>query len=152
MQRSLLIKDGVDMKTLLKILPIACLLSGCAALPALPGLSSLLPSARGTQMLTSTSVDLAGQNFKLIRANASGHSTGFSLFGLFNFKSPQFEEAITHLYQSANVSTGKAQTLVNIMYDQTSTYFLLFSLPKITVRADVIEFTGPPPAPGTPYK
>lgn len=139
------------MKTLLKLFPLLWLLNGCAALPALPGLSSLLPAARGTQVLTATSVDLAGNNFKIVRANALGHSTGFSLFGLFNFKSPKFEEAVTHLYQSVNVSTGKAQTLMNIMYDQTSTYFILFSLPKITIRADVIEFTGPPP-PGIPHK
>jgi len=26
------------------------------------------------------------------------------------------------------------------MHEQTSTYFILFSLPKITVRADIIEF------------
>ena len=26
------------------------------------------------------------------------------------------------------------------MHEQTSTYFILFALPKITVRADVVEF------------
>jgi hypothetical protein len=31
--------------------------------------------------------------------------------------------------------------LVNVVHERSSTYFILFALPKITVRADVIEFT-----------
>ncbi|WP_333876493.1 DUF6567 family protein [Methylobacter sp.] len=129
------------MTKLLKILPILWLLTGCAAaIPALPALSGLLPAPGGTQILTTTSVNLSKKNFKVIKANAVGHSVGFSFLGLFSLKSPGYEEAITHLYQSSGVSEGKSQALVNVMHEQTSTYFILFALPKITVRADVIEF------------
>lgn len=126
----------------LKILPILWLLAGCAAaVPALPLLSGLIPAPSGTQVLTTTAVNLSRQNYKIVKANAIGRSVGFSFLGLFTLKSPGYDEAITNLYQYTGVSEGKAQALVNVMHENSSTYFILFALPKITVRADVIEFT-----------
>lgn len=124
----------------LKILPILILLEGCAAIPALPAFSGLIQSPVGPQILTTTEVKLSGNNYKIVKANAIGNSTGFSFLGLFTFSSPRYEEAITRLYQSANVSEGKAQALVNVVHENSSNYFILFALPKIMVRADVIEF------------
>ena len=125
----------------LKILPILWLLTGCAAaLPALPALSGLIPAANGTHILTTTTVNLSRKNFKIVKANAFGSSVGFSFLGIFSLNSPSYEEALTQLYRSADVSEGKSQALVNVMHEQTSTYFILFALPKIAVCADVIEF------------
>ena len=125
----------------LKILSILWLLTGCAvALPALPALSGLIPAANGTHILTTTTVNLSRKNFKIVKANAFGSSVRFSFLGIFSLNSPSYEEALTQLYRSADVSEGKSQALVNVMHEQTSTYFILFSLPKITVRADIIEF------------
>ena len=125
----------------LKILPILWLLTGCAAaLPALPALSGLIPATNGTHILTTTTVNLSKNNFKIVKANAFGSSVGFSFLGIFSLKSPSYEEALTQLYRSADVSEGKPQALVNVLQEQTSTYFILFALPKITVCADVIEF------------
>jgi hypothetical protein len=127
---------------LLKIIPILCLLTGCAAaLPALPALSGLIPASAGPQVLTTTTVNLSRQNYKIVKANAIGSSVGFSFLGLFTFKSPGYDEAISSLYQYAGISEGRAQALVNVMHERSTTYFILFALPKITVRADVIEFT-----------
>ncbi|MGZ4981952.1 MAG: DUF6567 family protein [Methylobacter sp.] len=126
----------------LKVLPILGSLTGCAAMPALPLLSGIIPASAsgGTQILTATKVNLSGQNFKIIKANATGSSIGFSLLGLITLKSPDYDEAISKLYQ--HVSEGKAQTFANIMHESSSTYFILFALPKITMHADVIEFIG----------
>lgn len=127
----------------LKMLPLLGLLTGCAAaVPAIPALSGLLPGPGGTQVLTTTTVNLSKQNYKIVKANAIGSSTGFSFLGLISLKSPGFNEAMTRLYRNANVSEGKAQAIVNVVLEQSSTYFVLFALPKITVRADVIEFAG----------
>ncbi|WAK02879.1 DUF6567 family protein [Methylobacter sp. YRD-M1] len=126
----------------MKVMPILWLLTGCAALPSMPALSGLIPAPAGTQILTATSVDLSRKNFKIVRANASGHSVGFSFLGLINLKSPGYDEAVTQLYKSAGITEGKPQALVNVMHEQTSTYFILFALPKISVRADVVEFIG----------
>lgn len=125
---------------LLKILPASCLLSGCAAaVQALPALSGLNPSL-ATQVLTATSVQLSKGNYRIVKANAIGTSTGFSLLGLFTLRSPQYDEAVSELYKLGGVSEGKAQTIANVMHQNSSSYFILFALPKITVRADVIEF------------
>jgi hypothetical protein len=112
-----------------------------AALQALPALSGLIPAANGTHILTTTTVNLSRKNFKIVKANAFGSNVGFSFLGIFSLNSPSYEEALTQLYRSADVSEGKSQALVNVMHEQTSTYFILFALPKITVCADVIEFT-----------
>ncbi len=125
----------------LKMLPMLWLLPGCAAVPALPLLSGLIPAPAGTQILTTSTVNLSRQNYKIVKANAIGSSEGFSLLGLFTVVSPHYEEAFTKLYQSAGVSEGKAQALANVVHENSSNYFILFALPKITVRADVIEFT-----------
>lgn len=126
----------------LKISPIVFSLSGCAAvLPALPALSGLNPTPAGSPILTTSTVSLSKQNYKIIKANAIGGSEGFSLLGLFTLVSPSYDEAFTNLYQIAGVSEGKAQALANVVYGNSSNFYLLFSLPKITVRADVIEFT-----------
>ncbi len=127
---------------LLQILPLSLLLGGCAAaIPALPALSGLVPPPAGTQVLTTTTVKLSRKNYQIIKANAVGTSTGFNFLGLFTLKAPQYDEAISRLYKAARVSQGKAQTIVNVVHQNSSTYFILFALPKITVRADVIEFT-----------
>jgi len=128
------------MTKFLKMLSILCSLTGCAAVPALPALSGLIPtSGGGPQILTATEVKLAKQNFKIVKANAIGSSMGFSLLGLITLKSPDYGEAIANLYR--HVSEGKAQTFANVVQESSSTYFILFALPKITLHADVIEFT-----------
>jgi len=129
------------MKNYLKLLPVLALLSGCAAASSLPALSGLIPAQTGPQILTTTNVNLSEQNYKIVKADATGSSTGFSFLGLITMRSPRYQEAVTRLYRSANVAEGKAQALVNVMHEHSSNYYLLFALPRITVRADVIEFT-----------
>jgi len=133
---------------LLKTMPVLGLLTGCAAVPALTSLSGMLslPPA-GSQVLTATQVSLSKQNYHIVKVNAVGSSTGFSLFGLFSLQSPTYAEAMTQLCRSAGISEGKAQALVNLVHEHSSTYFILFGLPKITVRADVVEFTDGVPVP-----
>ncbi|HYE33823.1 DUF6567 family protein [Methylocaldum sp.] len=85
-------------------------------------------------------MELSQPNFRLVQADVVGSSTGFKLLGIFTFKSPEYAEAITRLYKKAGISSGKAQALVNVVYEQTQPYFILFSLPKVTVRGDLVEF------------
>lgn len=49
--------------------------------------------------------------------------------------------------QQPQVST-KAQAIVNVVQQNSSTYFILFGIPRITVRADVVEFTEALPTRG----
>lgn len=127
----------------LLLMPLLLCLTGCPIPPAMAGFPlGLSPGGGGggTQVTSVTEVNLSQANFRLVRADAIGESTGFKLLGLLTFKSPEYAEAITRLYRQAGISGGRPQTFVNVVYDQTSTYFILFSLPKITVRGDLVEF------------
>jgi uncharacterized protein DUF6567 len=88
-----------------------------------------------------TQVDLARKNYKVVRANAIGKSHGFCLLGIVPLSSPTYADAMTELYRDARVADGNASALTNVSQEESSSYFVLFSVPALTVRADVVEFT-----------
>lgn len=91
---------------------------------------------------TGTDVQLNQKNYKLIRAGAIGHSYGFDLLGIVPFDSPTAADAKADLYKSVGQDlTGRAVALANETQDHSSLYLILFSIPRITYTADVIEFT-----------
>ncbi len=91
---------------------------------------------------TATEVSLAGNNYKLIKAGAKGQSSGFRLLGIIPFASPNYADAKASLYQSVGEPlTGRAVALANQTEDRSSLYLILFSIPKVTITADVVEFT-----------
>ncbi len=89
---------------------------------------------------TGTQVDLSKGNYRIVKANAIGESSGFSLLGFIPFKSPRYTAAMSNLYEKAGLEEGKAQALVNVTQERSTMYLVLFSIPKLTVRADVVEF------------
>ena|SRR2546430_17252136 len=99
---------------------------------------------------SSTSVALNSRNYRLVKPGASGSSYGFRLFGLLPLASPHYAAARTKLYQSMDQPlTGKAIALTNELQDKSTVYLILFSVPKFTLTADVIEFVDPAaPQPG----
>jgi hypothetical protein len=109
----------------------------CLLVTFLAGCSSTgtFPQTSGTQ------VDLSRKNFRVVKANAVGSSTGFKLFGFIPFAAPTYTGAMSRLYKNAGLTEGKAQTLTNVTQERSNLYLVLFSLPKLTVRADIIEFT-----------
>lgn len=116
------------------------LLCGCAALPALPSMLSTPKPSEG--FLTATEVKQSEANFRVVKANAVGTAKGFKILGIIGIKPTSYAKAITHLYTNAPMSEGRAQTWANVVYEKTSSYYVLFSIPRVTVRADLIEFTG----------
>jgi len=91
---------------------------------------------------TDTSVQLAGNNYRVIKAGASGDSKGFYLLGLIPILAPSYADAKTDLYGKLGRSVeGKSVALANQTEDRSSLYLILFSIPKVTISADVIEFT-----------
>jgi hypothetical protein len=90
---------------------------------------------------TGTNVRLSTDNYKIIKAGAKGESQGFWLFWFIPIFSPTVAEAKEKLYQSANEKMeGKPIALANQTEDRPFTFYLLFSIPKIIITADVIEF------------
>ena len=92
----------------------------------------------GFPHMTQTHTDLTKKNYKVIRSNVRGESSGFNLLFI-PIVSPSYAQAMSNLHQNVNMD-GKAAALVNVAQDKTSINLILFSVPKITVTADVIEF------------
>jgi len=66
------------MKRLFPILLLYAFFAGCAAVPLLPLVPPFL-SGQQPQLSTTTSVQLATKNYKIVKANVVGTSWGFSL-------------------------------------------------------------------------
>ena len=116
---------------------------GCAA-AALTSVSSLLPpSSSALEIHSQTDVKLEQANFKVVAANVAGRSRGFALFGLITFVPAEYTKAVDQLYSRIDVPSGRPRTLANLVVERSSSFWLLFSIPEVSIRADVVEFTGP---------
>jgi len=94
---------------------------------------------------TDTSVSLAGKNYKVVQAGVMGHSSGFRLLCIIPIVSPNYASAKASLYKSIKEPiTGRAVALANQTEDKSTLNLLLFSIPRVTITADVIEFTDEP--------
>jgi hypothetical protein len=142
----------------LPLLGLCALLSGCAAVAPLSGLISVpLGGSPPLQMHSETIVRLEEDNFMLVRTNVYGWSKGFSLLGLITMVPATLPKAMDRVYASAAMSPGKPQTVAHLIIQQSSAYWILFSIPRVEVHADIVEFrpeavprTRAPPYPGSP--
>jgi len=131
---------------------MASLLGGCAALAPLavgPLLST--GTARG-EFHNTTTVTLEQANFATVKTNVSGQCKGFALLGIITIVPARISTALDRLYKQAEMQPGRPQTLANMVVENSSTYLILYSIPQVSIRADVVEFlpvppAGPPPAP-----
>ena len=103
------------------------LVSGCAATGSFPHASE-------------TVVALSTNNYLVVKANAVGTSSGFKLLGLLPLSVPRYTAAMSDLYRSSSVHEGRAYALANVIQERSSAYLILFSVPTLTVRADIVEF------------
>ncbi len=114
----------------LSVCVIAILLTGCGG------------TVGKFQQSTGTEVRLSENNYKLVKAGATGSSSGFYLLGLIPITKPTFAEAKSDLYQSSgHALEGRSIALANQTQDESLLYLILFSIPKITISADIVEFT-----------
>ena len=121
------------LKHIVTSLIVVATLSGCTA------------SVGTFDQTTGTDVSLRGNNYKVVKAGVRGESTGFSLLGFIPIKSPNYADAKSNLYQSIGQSLeGRSVALANQTNDRSSMYYILFSIPRIVVTADVVEFDAPP--------
>jgi hypothetical protein len=120
---------------------LGCL--GCAA-PAtysasiLPGLGGAAPDT--AHVVTTTS--LSDANFRVVHTGAKGQSQGFVLLLFFNIIPTSLTDAVDRLYDDAELEPGGAWALANVMIERQARNFLLFGLPRVRVRADVVEFVA----------
>lgn len=99
------------------------------------------------QQSTGTEVSLKANNYKIIKAGATGTSRGFYLLGIIPIVSPSYAEAKADLYKSAGQSLeGRSIALANQTQDKSLLYLILFSMPKVTFTADIVEFQPESPS------
>jgi hypothetical protein len=144
----------------LTIVVLCLLVTGCAGLaPAGSLLSPLQGSSVPLQVHEQTSVNLSQDNFMLVKTNVFGVSKGFSLLGFINIYPATLSKAMNRMYASAEMSTGKPQTVAHLIIEHSSSFWILFGLPRTEVHADIVEFRPaassgkkgePGPAPAKP--
>ena len=91
---------------------------------------------------TQTQVNLNRANYKVIKAGAEGRSYGFRfLLGIIPITAPSTADARADLYKNLGEPVGgRSVALVNVMEDRSTTWLILFSVPKIVLTGDVVEF------------
>jgi hypothetical protein len=124
------------------LLVISFLCSGCAIPLAgvLPGLSPSFSGGQEQGIKATTTVLLSTDNYKILKTNVVGTDWGINLLGLIPIVSPDYTKAVAKLYAAGEVTEGRPQAIANVLQQHTSPFFILFSIPRITFRADVIEF------------
>ncbi len=116
------------------------LFAGCASLSTVPLTSLLPPSGANADVHSQTSVRLEEANFRVVKTNLVGHCKGFALVGLITIVPAEYAKALDRLYAQAQLQSGKAQTLAHLTVERSSLFLILFSVPKVSVRADLVEF------------
>jgi len=130
--------------SLFALLGLVALSAGCAGAAAteLPSaFSSMNPSASSLEIHNQTELRLTEGNFSVVKTNVVGDARGFALLGFITLVPARFETAMGRFYSKAEMQTGRPQTLGNLIVEKTSAYWVLFSIPRVSVRADVLEFT-----------
>jgi hypothetical protein len=99
---------------------------------------------------TATQVNLDHANYHVIKTGAVGSSSGFWLLFL-PLAGRSYAEAKANLYRSVGTPLeGRSIALANETEDSSFFSLLLFSIPTLTLTADVIEFSDAAPRPHPP--
>jgi hypothetical protein len=118
------------------------LLTGCASLTALaltPDPAAAAPEAPRTI----TTVKLEQANFHVQKLNVEGRDQGFKLLGLFTIVPASRVKAVRRMYQNAVIQPGSPLTPANMVIEQIESFYILFSIPHVYVRADFVVFDDP---------
>ncbi len=101
---------------------------------------------------TGTQVSLAQNNYRVLKAGATGSSSGFWLLFI-PISGPSYADAKEDLYRNAGLPLeGRSVALANTTEDRSFFTLLLFSIPTVKITADIVEFTDRPTATGAPLQ
>ena len=137
------------MKSYLSVLSLAFLIivaAGCSS-------SGQFPAAN------LTNVELSAQNYRIVATNVSGEAESGYLIGFsFGNGSSQstlalvrvdgtgllYKEAVENLWANFEEEHGSPEgrrlALVNVRYDTDNLNLLVYTKPRVSIRADIVEF------------
>ena len=119
---------------------VCVLLCGCAAIAPLSSLVSAPTGPPPAQVNERTSVELAAANFVLVRTNVVGRSRGFALLGFLTIYPATLTKAMDRMYMNAGMQAGRSQSVAHLIIEKSTSFYILFGIPQVDVRADVVEF------------
>ena len=110
---------------------LVLLLSGCVLQ------SGQVPTVIQTQ------VQLGNRPYRIVASNVEGGDKGYVIFGFGG--EANHHVAMANLRQAAGIAPGTQRALINLTYDEQTTWLPFALLPvvvqdSITLSADVIEF------------
>jgi len=85
-------------------------------------------------------IDLSKGNYSYVVADAVGSSMGISLFGFIPILRTSYIDAMSDLYKKAGMQKCGAYGVLNVYQEESSIYLIIVSIPRVRVRADIIEF------------
>jgi hypothetical protein len=88
-----------------------------------------------------TSVDLGHKDFQIVQKSIVGTDQGFALLGFIPVTTPSMVDAMTSLMSKVD-SDGRSVAIVNVAEAIEADYWVLFSITRVKIRADVVEFTA----------
>ena len=104
-------------------------------------------SAQAPSTFSQSSVSTAGMsknNYRIVKSNLRGDSYGFNLLMILPIFHPSMADAKQQMYDTLEKDgiklEGRAIALANATEDRGGYYFLIGSVTRITLTADVIEF------------
>src|SRR3989344_8660910 len=83
---------------------------------------------------------LGSDNYEVIAPSVTGTSRGFNLFGFIPLLSANATDAMDEAYSKIPDVKGGSVALVDKVEERSTTYLLLFSFPRVKVRATAIRF------------
>jgi hypothetical protein len=119
---------------------INLLVTGCAAVAPLSSALTGGASGASLEVHSETAVRLQEGNFVTIRTNVVGSSKGFNLLGFITLYPATLNIAMNRMYADAQAQHGRPQTFAHLIVEHSAIYVVLFSIPKVTARADLVEF------------
>ena len=134
-----------------------------SALSATLALSSCVSHRMGDENIARTDIRLEQANYRVIATQVKGESTGFHILsavptsiptslsdlgkfaklspdGGITIKDATKAQAIENLYKNCGDLRNRPTALINLREQTGGTNYLIFSRPKTTITADVIEF------------
>lgn len=128
------------MKTWVVIGLVSLPLAALAQLPVPISPDFLKGGEKTSGILNSTHVTLTGNNYVMVQTNVTARSRGFKILGLISIRSASYTEAMSRLYAKAAVAEGRPQAIANVVHESGGLNLILFQIPKVRIRADLIEF------------
>jgi hypothetical protein len=119
---------------------LALLVTGCAAVAPLTSMVTSSGLISSDQVHSETSIRLEQANFVTVRTNVIGTSKGFKLLGFITLRPATLHTAMSRMYASAEAQPGRPQVFANLIVEHSGVYVILFSIPEVTTRADLIEY------------